>query len=84
MSKHGILMMELRIEQAKNSGDVYGADYEGSNIDRKPMGGTRDRADGKIAMFEVLNFKGGNVMELYKVTKTFIFLNKECNSYKMK
>ena len=30
-------MMELSEEPAKNSGDVYGADFEGCNIDREPM-----------------------------------------------
>ena len=29
--------MELRVEPAKNSGDVYGADFEGCNIDMEPM-----------------------------------------------
>ena len=29
-------MMELRVEPAKNSGDVYRADFEGCNIDMEP------------------------------------------------
>ena len=30
-------MVELRVEPAKNSGDVYRADFEGCNIDMEPM-----------------------------------------------
>ena len=38
-----------------------------------------------MAMFEVLIFNDGGVMEPFKATKTFIFLNKEGNiDYKMK
>ena len=37
MSKHWVLVMELRVEPAKNSGDVYGSDFEGCYIDMEPI-----------------------------------------------